>query len=209
MMTHEELLSQVAEHAGLPGREEAERTLGAVLSVLGERLSWPVVQALAEDLPAPLAESLRDVRPHQDFNLAELHARVAERTRVPLGQAVELTGVVCQFLAEALSPGTVHRLREALPEPMSALLRPREPVGEFEYVHLEPGRGTLAEGRPGSHRPLSEARPERAHSHSVVRADNPHGDTKLSSASGFTQEREEETLAAGHPGSDRPLSEWE
>jgi hypothetical protein len=92
---------------------------------------------------------------------------------------------------------------------MSALLTPREPAGEFEYVHLEPGRGTLAEGRPGSHHPLSEARPERAHSHSVVRADNPHGDTKLSSAVGFTQEREQETLAAGHPGSDRPLSEWE
>ncbi|AKJ06096.1 DUF2267 domain-containing protein [Archangium gephyra] len=209
MMTHDELLSHVAEHAGLPGREEAERTVGAVLSVLGERLSWPVVQALAEDLPAPLATRLRDVSPHQDFNLAELHARVAGRTRVPLGQAVEHTGLVCQFLAETLSPGTLHRLREALPGPMSALFTPRGPVEGFEYVHLEPGRGTLAEGRPGSHHPLSEARPERAHSHSVVRADNPHGDTKLSSSIGFTQEREEETLAAGHPGSDRPLSEWE
>ncbi|MFE8596419.1 DUF2267 domain-containing protein [Archangium violaceum] len=208
-MTYDELLSHVAEHAGLPGRAEAERIVGAVLSVLGERLSWPVVQALAEDLPASLAASLRDVVPHQDFNLAELHARVAERTRVPLGQAVEHTGVVCQFLVEALSPGTLHRLREALPEPMSALFTSREPVGEFEFVHLAPGRGTLAEGRPGSHHPLSEARPERAHSQSVARADNPHGDTKLSSAMGLTQEREQETLAAGHPGSDRPLSEWE
>ncbi|KFA91980.1 DUF2267 domain-containing protein [Archangium violaceum] len=208
-MTYDELLSHVAEHAGLPGRAEAERIVGAVLPVLGERLSWPVVQALAEDLPASLAASLRDVVPHQDFNLAELHARVAERTRVPLGQAVEHTGLVCQFLAEALSPGTLHRLREALPEPMSALFTSREPVEEFEFVHLEPGRGTLAEGRPGSHHPLSEARPERAHAHSVAREDNPHGDTKLSSARGLTQEREQETLAAGHPGSDRPLSEWE
>ncbi|WNG59889.1 DUF2267 domain-containing protein [Archangium gephyra] len=208
-MTYDELLSHVAEHAGLPGRAEAERIVGAVLSVLGERLSWPVVQALAEDLPASLAASLRDVVPHQDFNLAELHARVAERMRVPLGQAVEHTGVVCQFLAQALSPGTLRRLREALPEPMSALFTSREPVEEFEFVHLAPGRGTLAEGRPGSHHPLSEARPERAHSQSVARADNPHGDTKLSSAMGLTQEREEETLAAGHPGSDRPLSEWE
>ncbi|OJT26115.1 hypothetical protein BO221_09840 [Archangium sp. Cb G35] len=208
-MTYDELLSHVAEHAGLPGRVEAERIVGAVLSVLGERLSWPVVQALAEDLPASLAASLRDAVPHQDFNLAELHARVAERMRVPLGQAVEHTGVVCQFLAEALSPGTLHRLREALPEPMSVLLTAREPVEGFEFVHLAPGRGTLAEGRPGSHHPLSEARPERAHTQSVARADNPHGDTKLSSAMGLTQEREQETLAAGHPGSERPLSEWE
>lgn len=208
-MTHDELLSHVAGHAGLPDRQEAERTVRAVLEVLGERLSWPVVQALAEDLPAPLAASLRGVDPHQDFNLAELHARVASRTGAPLGRAVEHTGVVCQFLAEALPPGTVHRVREALPEPMSALFTPREPVEEFEYVHLKPGHRTLAEGRPGSQHPLSEARPERAHSHSVVRADNPHGDTKLSSARGLTQEREQETLAAGHPGSDRPLSEWE
>lgn len=208
-MTHDELLSHVAGHAGLPDRREAERTVRAVLEVLGERLSWPVVQALAEDLPTPLAESLRGVEPHQDFNLAEFHARVASRTGAPLGRAVEQAGVVCQFLAEALPPGTVHRVREALPEPMSALFTPREPIEEFEYVHLESGRRTLAEGRPGSQHPLSEARPERAHSHSVVRADNPHGDTKLSSARGLTQEREEETLAAGHPGSDRPLSEWE
>lgn len=208
-MTHEELLSHVVEHAGLPGRQEGERTVRAVLGVLGERLSWPVLQALAEDLPAPLAASLRGVVPHQDFNLAELHARVAGRTEVPLGLAVEHTGVVCQFLTQALTPGTLHRLREALPEPMSALFMPREPVEGFEYVHLEPGRRTLAEGRPGSEHPLSEARPERAHSHSVARADNPHGDTKLSSATGLTQEREQETLAAGHPGSARPLSEWE
>jgi uncharacterized protein (DUF2267 family) len=209
MMTHDELLFHLAGHAGLSDRQEAERTVRAVLEVLGERLSWPVIQTLAEDLPAPLAASLRGVVPHQDFNLAEFHARVASRTGVPLGRAVEHTGVVCQFLAEALSPGTVHRVREALPEPMSALFTPREPVEGFEYVHLEPGRRTLAEGRPGSEHPLSEARPGRAHSHSVARADNPHGDTKLSSATGLTQEREQETLAAGHPGSDRPLSEWE
>jgi hypothetical protein len=103
----------------------------------------------------------------------------------------------------------VHRVREALPEPMSVLFTPREPVEDFTYVHLDPGRRTLAEGRPGSPHPLSEARPERAHSHSVARTDNPHGDTKLSSASGLTQEREQETLAAGHPGPDRPLGRWE
>lgn len=206
-MTREELLSHVAERGGLPGVEAAERVVRAVLEVLCERLSWPVIQALADDLPTPLTASLRDVSPHQVFNLAELHARVAERTQVRLGLAVEQTGVICQVLAEALSPGVLHRLREALPEPMSALLTPREPDEPFEHVHLDPSRRTLAEGRPGSHHPLSEARPERAHTHSVLRADNPHEDSKLSSSTGFTQEREQDTLAAGHPGSSRPLSE--
>ncbi|PTL76008.1 DUF2267 domain-containing protein [Vitiosangium sp. GDMCC 1.1324] len=208
-MTYDEFLSYVAERAGLPGVEASECTIRAVLEVIGERLSWPIIQALAEDLPDALAVSLRRVIPHQVFNLAELHARVAARTQVRLGLAVEHTGVVCQVIAEAVSAGTLHRLREALPEPMSALFVPREPEELLEHVHLDPSRHTLAEGRPGSHHPLSEARPERAHSHSVMRADNPHEDTKLSSASGFTQEREGETLAAGHPGSSRPLSEGE
>jgi uncharacterized protein (DUF2267 family) len=207
MMTHDELLSHVAERAGLPGVQEAERTVRAVLEVVGERLCWPALQVLAEELPASLAGSLRSGAPGQDFDLATLHARVARRTQVPLGMALEHTGVVCQVVAEALPPGTLHQLREALPEPVAALFTPREPVEPLEHVHLDPRRHTLAEGRPGSRHPVAEARPERVHTHSVVRADNPHGDTKLSSASGLTQEREQETLATGQPGSSHPLSE--
>jgi uncharacterized protein (DUF2267 family) len=198
-MTRDELLSQISEHTGLPGQQEAERTVRAVLGALSERLSWPAVQALAEDLPPPLSSSLRGGGPHQDFDLAELHSRVASREQVRLGFAVEHTAVVCQVLAEALSSGTLQRLRDALPEPIGALFTPREPGARFEHVHLDPGRRTLAEGRPGSQHPLSEARSARGHSHSVAREDNPHGDTKLSSATGLTQEREQETLAAAHP----------
>lgn len=44
-------------------------------------------------------------------------------------------------------------------------------------------------------------------SQSVVKSDNPHGNTKLSSSRGSTQEREHETLAEGQPGSKHPLSE--
>jgi uncharacterized protein (DUF2267 family) len=206
-MTHEEFLSRVAEHTGLSGMEEAGGVVRTVLGVLGERLREPVLQALEEDLPAPLAASLRGGGERQDFSLAELHARVASRAQVRPGVAVEHTSVVCQVVAEALSAGALHKLREELPEPMGALFTPREPGEPFEYIHLDPSRGTLAEGRPGSSHPASEARPERAHVHSVVREDNPHEDTKLSSASGLTQEREQDTLATGHPGSSRPLSE--
>jgi uncharacterized protein (DUF2267 family) len=208
-MTQDELLSHIAERAGLPGLEEAARTARAVLEALGERVSWPTLQALGEDLPAPLMAGLGSLEHGQDFDLGELHARVARRAQVRLGLAVEHTRAVCQVLAEALSPGTLYRLREALPEPMSALFTPRERGGRFEHVHLDPSRRTLAEGRPGSQHPLSEARPERAHTHSVARADNPHQDTKLSSATGITQEREQETLASGRPGSSRPLHEGE
>lgn len=198
-MTHEELLSQVAERSGLAGMEEAERTVRAVLGVLRERLSRSALQSLAEELPAPLSQSLRSVGPAQDFDLVEFYGRVARREGVRPGFALEHTGIVCQVVTEALSPALLHRLRAELPEPLGALFTPRETGRRFEHVHLDPSRRTLAEGRPGSRHPLSEARPERAHTHSVARADNPHGDTKLSSSTGLTQEREQGTLATGHP----------
>ena len=204
-MTYDKLLSQVAERAGLPGQADAERTVLAVLGALCERLGWPAIQSLVEDLPAQLAPSLPGTSFHQEFELADLHARVASRQQLRLGLAVEFTGVVLQVVAETLSPAALYRLREALPDSIAALLTPREPAERFEHIQLEPDHHTLAEGKPGSRHPLSEARPERAHLHSVVRADNPHGDTKLSSASGLTQEREQETLAAGHPG---PAPSW-
>ncbi|NMO20103.1 DUF2267 domain-containing protein [Pyxidicoccus fallax] len=198
-MTHDEFLSRVTERAGLSDTAEAARTARAVLGVVGERLGRWERRALAEDLPAPLTGMLEDGTSGQDFDLAELHARVACREHVRPGFAMEHTGIVCQVLAEALSEGTLHRLHERLPGPIAALFTPREHRERFEYIHLDPGRGTLAEGRPGSRHPLSEAHPVRAHTHSVARSDNPHEDTKLSSASGFTQEREHETLATGHP----------
>ncbi|MFY0582952.1 DUF2267 domain-containing protein [Cystobacter fuscus] len=158
-MMNEELLSDVAEHTGQAGTQEAEHTVHMVLEVLSERLSWPVIEAVADDLPGSLTAGLREGVDRQDFDLAEFQARVADRMQVPLGRAVELTGVVCRCLAEALSPGTLHRLREELPEPMGALFSPLESGERFEPVHLEPSRGTLAEGRPGSTHPLSEAGP--------------------------------------------------
>lgn len=186
-MTREELLSQVAERAGLADLEEAEQTVRTVLAVICEWLSWSVIQALAEELPVPLPTGLRAGGPRQGVELAELQARVARSENVRPGFAVEHTRVVCQVVAEALSLGALYRLRAELPELVGALFTPREPVGHFEHVHLDPGHHTLAEGRPGSRHPLSESRPERAHAHSVARADNPHGDTKLSSASGLTR----------------------
>jgi hypothetical protein len=57
---------------------------------------------------------------------------------------------------------------------------------------------TLAEGRPGSHVPVSEGRADRTQQDSIA-TDNPKRDAKLSSATGTTQEREHETLAEGHP----------
>lgn len=199
-MNRDELLSHVAMHAGLPDSEAAERTVRVVLGVLGEQLSGAAARELEEELPPGLGAALREVQHDQHFGLEELEVRVAQREGVRLSFAVEHVGVVVQALARALLPAALYRLREALPDSVAALLTPPEEADSAAPVHLHPEHHTLAEGRPGSRHPLSETRPERAPSQSVLRADNPHGDTKLSSALGLTQEREEETLATGRPG---------
>jgi uncharacterized protein (DUF2267 family) len=46
MMAQDELLSHVAERAGLSGLEAAERTVRAVLGVICERLIWPSIRRI-------------------------------------------------------------------------------------------------------------------------------------------------------------------
>jgi hypothetical protein len=78
-------------------------------------------------------------------------------------------------------------------------IAPEDEAEEAAAAGPAPGEGhTLADGRVGSHRPLSEAHPGEAQPGSV-RAKAPHADTKLSSSRGLTQEREGRTLAAARP----------
>jgi uncharacterized protein (DUF2267 family) len=111
----------VAGRAGLADLEEAAQTVRTVLAVICERLSWPAIQALAEELPVPLPTGLRGGSPQEDFDLAELQARVARRENVRQGSAVEHTGVVCQVVVRrALTPAgdlAVALLRVRLPPP--------------------------------------------------------------------------------------------
>jgi uncharacterized protein (DUF2267 family) len=205
IMTHDELLEEVAAHAGLSSPIEAERALAAVLGMLAGRLSHAEAEALAEALPAALGAPLRAGRYHGELDRDEWIAHVARREGTTRGFAVEHTLSVCQVLAEALPPEVLERVRRALPGPLAALFTP-SPVGRAPVVERPAHSGhTLAEGRPGSLHPLSEAARESAHSQSVVRAVNPHADTKLSTSRGLTQEREAESLATGRPGSSRPL----
>jgi hypothetical protein len=86
-----------------------------------------------------------------------------------------------------------------LPEPVEA------PRVQAQRSSAAPN--DLAEGRPGGSQPLASGDPRYlAHRHSVARSDDPHGDTKLSSAHGLRQEQTEHTLALGRPGSSRPIS---
>ncbi len=123
-------------------------------------------------------------------------------------EAVRALRAVCRSLGEVLPDEVLDKLGEALPASLVELFHPY-PEGEAPPHRMAASarRHTLATGRPGSSHPLSEAKPPDAHQHSVANEDNPHAETKLSSARGLTQERLEESMATAKPETRRRIGE--
>lgn len=181
---------------------EAERAIAASLQGLVATLGPTSLRELSREFgfepPTPLAA---------DEGERALARRIAESEHVDDARALEYLHIVCGGLARQPDSTAVGKLRRELPDALLGLLElPDEGEGRTPQPALH-GR-TLADGRPGSHRslsggrpgsdrPLSEAAPHAAQQHSVAADDNPHADTKLSSAGGLTQEREKESLAQG------------
>lgn len=186
-------VSQVAGYAGV-SRDRAERVTRAVLGGFDAYLTPACRRLVADELPAPIGAALLD------------HACVAvlivERmlgSGVAAGRAHELVAWVCRVLAEELSTRALLALRAAVPIRVALLLAAPSP----ELAGVPPDRRhyeTLADGRPGSRHPISDAPPARWQSSSVGAA-NPHAATKLSSTPGTMQERRRETFALGRFGS--------
>lgn len=204
MITTRDLEGALA-RAGLPDPAAARRIVDATLAVLGERLTSDESAALAGCLAVPLREIVAASAYDADFDAAELYERIRRRSGVSASLARENAQVVMTALGRGLPDEVVRRLDHALPEELAGLLHERD-VGEPPPAGAARGH-TLATGRPGSRHPIAESPATRAHSHSVVREDNPHGETKLSSTRGLTQEREGESLAAGQPGPSRRISD--
>lgn len=202
-MTETDFLERAARHSGLePGPATQKMVVGALRS-LGEGLTPAAAGELAEELPPRLAHALVDVERGQDCTLEAVLDRVMARNGVTRGVALEQLGVVCNTIAELLRPELVEHLRGALPWRVARLFLAAAPRASAPpAVHHDPARRSLAEALAASSRPIFAARPDRAQSESVARSPNPHGDTKLSSARGLTQEREEETLATAGAGKD-------
>lgn len=199
------IIERIMEEGGGADESAAEQALRATLIVLGQRLTDDESRALRTDLPEKLAAVVAQSEYDGDFDAAELYERVRRRQpELSAGMARERTEVVLRVLTGVLSDEVVQRLVRALPADLGRHLLPIE-VGE-PPPHARPAREpqsahvtTLAHGRPGSTRPLSEARALPGHTHSVAENADPHADTKLSSSRGFTQERHRESLASGRP----------
>lgn len=197
--TIDDFTCHVAAHAGVPA-PFAERVTRTVLAGIGGYLGPTDRRLVADELPgafgaAVLAGSDRAL-PVEEHLLA---------LGVPLGHAGELIASVYRVLVEELSTEALDAIRAAVPVALAAQLAASAPSEPPPPPPSEHPRDTLAGGRPGSHHPISDAHGPGAQSESIA-ADNPHAATKLSSATGVTQERRHETLAEGHPGPPSPIS---
>jgi uncharacterized protein (DUF2267 family) len=182
--------------------------LHTTLQAVGGALTEDERRAVAAALPPECARVLLGARATGCRRSNDLFLELALHEKVSIARAVEHAEIVCQALGEVLSSTARARLRHAVPdiaklfeERLEATASQRPPYPRHDAPNY------FAEGRPGGSRPLASANPaELAHRHSVARSDDPHAETKLSSACGLTQEREERTLSSGTPGSRRPLS---
>jgi uncharacterized protein (DUF2267 family) len=204
----QQLIGRIQELGPFEDANDARRALTAALEVLGGVLTADERALVASELPAELAGVLSTAVPHPSADWHEFNRRVAHAEGVRLGRAIEHAEVVCRALSEALVPSTRRRLQQALPQLSRFFELPEDVVPPSHEPHRSSeAPNDLAEGRPGGSLPLASADPRYlAHRHSIARSDDPHGDTKLSSAHGLRQEQDQHTLATGRPGSSRPIS---
>ena len=207
IVTTEDLISHVVAHAGV-ATGFAARITRVVLAGIGGYLSPGARQLVAGELPPALGAVVlagSDLgRPIEEHVLA-LDLTLGSELGPNLGHARELIASVCRVLVEELSTDALGAIRAAVPSTLAALLEPSTTSEAPPQAGSGRPRDTLAEGRPGSHHPVSSAHGAGVQSESIA-AGNPHAATKLSSTTGSTQERHHETIAEGRPGSPHPIA---
>ena len=201
-MTHEIFLMRVMHRTGLDERTRADGLIDHVLKHLASCLRPTHAEAIAEELPDPLAALMRNHADGEGCDLETLYHSVAEKLSVDVSFGLEFTQVVCQVLGESVGHGGRRRLETVLDESWHPLFEPRQATVS-PPANRRDDRRTISSAEPGSSRPLSEAQP--GHSNSIARSDNPQLGTKLSTSSGKPDRR---TLAGGKPGSSRPISDY-
>lgn len=211
--SNSEIVTLVEARGPFASHGEAEAAVHATLLSLRAAMHPEEWSELASELPAQLRgkpPAPAEFAGPTVMNVDEFYARVAEAEPAPVARALEHAQIVCGVLAEAvLSPATTTRLQKHVPH-LASLFEPRVlPPAPPPPVHVAAGPAhDLAGGRPGAAHPIASSDPSTlAHEHSIARSDDPHDDTRLSSAHGTTQERQGRTLATGRPGARRRLAD--
>ena len=200
------IIARVRELGPFTGDDDATRAVASTLQALARLLTRDERDELAAALPAELRHVVPATRDQPSAKESDLYLWVAVIQGIPLNRAVEHVQIACRALAEQLPEAIRSRLQRNLRE-IGALFAPAALAEPNSDRPPPPIAHDLAEGHEGGRHPLATANPAlMAHRHSVARNADPHSDSRLSSARGLTQEREDETFATGEPGSRRPLS---
>jgi hypothetical protein len=196
--------------AALTGLDDADldAALAAVLRALAPALAPRDRPSLFSYLPdARGASAAVEDAAAEQVDEASFYEVATRRDGVRAALAREQAQMVCEALGVELSPEIREQLSTRLARSVFALFSPCARGIGVARPPRRRSRTTLAEGRAGSQSPVSEAAPPGAQADSVAAARNPHGNTKVSSTTGLTQERERETLASGSAGPRRPISD--
>lgn len=206
MTDYQHVITRCRELAPFVDDDATSRACTATVRALGEVLTLDEREQLARSFPAELGRALPTARSTAQFEESHFYWRVAIAEGVALPIATEHAQVVCRVLGELMPADERARLVRHLPA-IGRLLEPPAPSSAPPHAGPRSSQNDLAEGRPGGSHPLADSDPAGlAHRHSVARNPDPHADSRLATAHGLTQEREDHTLAAGAPGSHRPLS---
>lgn len=116
-MKYDQFVAMVRDRGEYPSRDEADRVARAVLGVLAERITPGEADDLADQLPDPLGEAVRQGRGQQarPCGVEEFCQRVAERTGARPRTAEWDASAVLSTLADSVSGGELNQLLSQLP----------------------------------------------------------------------------------------------
>jgi uncharacterized protein (DUF2267 family) len=213
MQTFDDLTDYVLAHTAIEQRSTAVHWLEETLCAFAKCLTLSEAQRLSLELPPPASHWIRNVEHERMVGEPDaLYERVRRRLDVKASAAMETVRVVVLAMARALRPETREWLAQRMGEAWAGLL---EEPSDTEGSSSRPARSlststrssdrarTLAGGKPGSQKPLSESAPEPQPD--SVAYENPYSERKLSSATSAHGD----PLSEGRPRSEHPVSESE
>lgn len=160
-MNEDRLLERLMELAPFADRDEARRAFDTTLQAMRRGLNEDEADWLAVALGPTLSVALlRDVYAGE-LSIDELYRWTKRYSKTRKSVAVEQVQVVFRALAELLQPPELERLKRHLPRVTALFDIPAaaDPPSAPRHRRPEPPDRTLAGGRPGSSRPLSDAGP--------------------------------------------------
>jgi hypothetical protein len=164
-----------------------KRALEGVVARVSRALVPWASPASRSALASAVGEATLHGADEEAATLARLYDDVARASMLRVALAIELTQSTLFALARALGPDARVRLAGELPPAWAEMLEDPHDVPRDRRPAPMPDRNEarrLANARPGSSAPLSDAAPASGQADSIAISDDPHGDRKLSSTGG-------------------------